>query len=115
VFLITDGVEDNQSYWGGNWSSTQTISTLDTSLCTTLKNRGITVAILYIPYQPIQNPTNFSGGEDYSVNNIIPSIPGTLQSCASPNFFYTANTPSDITNALITMFQQATSTAHVTN
>jgi hypothetical protein len=29
--------------------------------------------------------------------------------------FYTANTPTDIQNALIEMFQQAVSTAHVSN
>ncbi len=42
-------------------------------------------------------------------------FPATLQSCASTNFFYTADTPADITNALITMFEQAVSTAHITN
>jgi hypothetical protein len=84
--------------------------------CTTLKNRGITIAVLYIPYQTIQNPTTFSNSEDiYANSNIIPNIPGALQSCASPNFYYTANTPTDITSALIAMFEQAVSTAHVTN
>jgi hypothetical protein len=38
-----------------------------------------------------------------------------LQSYASTNFFYTANSPQDITNALITMFEQAVSTARITN
>jgi len=64
---------------------------------------------------PIQNPTTFANSEDIYANNNIPSIPGSLQSCASPNFYYTANTPADITNALVTMFEQAVSTAHVSN
>jgi Flp pilus assembly protein TadG len=124
VFLITDGVEDDQSYSGnGNWSNSQTIANLNTSLCTSLKNNGTTIAILYIPYQPIQNPvTSFSDNEDGKVNALInpgahggPDIPTNLKSCASPNFFFTANTPTDITNALILMFRQAASTAHVTN
>ncbi len=115
VFLITDGAQDSQTQWSGSWAGSNQATLLDTSLCTTLKNRGITVAVLYIPYQPIQNPTNFANGEDYAVNAIIPNIPSDLQSCASPNFFYTANTPTDINNALITMFEQAVSTAHVTN
>jgi len=79
--------------------------------CTTLKNRGITIAVLYIPYQTIQNPANFANSEDIYTNSNIPNIPGALQSCASPNFYYTANTASDITSALIA---QAVSTAHVT-
>jgi hypothetical protein len=81
-----------------------------------LKNRGITVAVLYIPYQPIQNPNpNFAGDEDGYANENIPNIPGALQNCASPNFFYTANAPDDISSALVTMFEQAANTAHVTN
>jgi len=115
VFLVTDGSQDDQVQWNGNWSGSNQATTLDTSLCTTLKNRGITIAVLYIPYETIQNPTTFANSEDYAANANIPNIPGTLQTCASPNFFYTANSPADITNALVTMFEQAVSTAHITN
>jgi len=123
VFLITDGSQDCQTQWNGNWSGTNSgcspyynsATTIDTSYCTTLKNRGITIAVLYIPYQTIQNPTTFSNSEDIYANNAIAAIPGALQSCASTNFYYTANSPTDITSALIAMFEQAVSTAHVTN
>jgi Flp pilus assembly protein TadG len=124
VFLITDGSQDCQTQTNGNWSGTpsgcspnyNSATTIDTSLCTTLKNRGITVAVLYIPYQTIQNPNpNFAGNEDGYANNNIPAIPGALQSCASPNFYYTANSPADITTALVTMFEQAAQAAHITN
>jgi len=115
VFLITDGSQNNQTQWGGSWAGNNSATTLDTSLCTTLKNRGITIAILYIPYQTIQNPTTFANSEDYYANSNIPNIPGSLKTCASPNFFYTANSPADINNALVTMFEQAVSTAHITN
>ena len=90
-------------------------TTLDSSLCTTLKDRGITIAVLYIPYETIQNPTTFANSEDIYANNNIPDIPGALQACASPNFYFTATTPADINNALIEMFEQAVSTAHITN
>jgi Flp pilus assembly protein TadG len=129
VFLITDGSQDNQTQWGGSWAGSNHATTVDPTYCTTLKIRGITVAVLYIPYQPIQNPTSFAGGEDYAVNAILPydgtynpsgatgppTIPSQLQACASPNFFYTANTPADINDALVKMFEQAVKTAHVTN
>ena len=65
--------------------------------------------------RPSKNPTTFANSEDINDNENIPDIPGSLQSCASPNFFYTANSPSDITNALVEMFEQAVSTAHITN
>jgi hypothetical protein len=83
---------------------------------TTLKNRGVTIAILYIPYQTIINANaSFADNEDGYANNNIPKIAPALQACASTNFFYTANSPTDIQNALIAMFQQAVSTAHVSN
>ncbi len=123
VFLITDGSEDCQQYKNGSWTNAgggcspnqNSATTINQSYCSTLKNRGITVAVLYIPYQPIQNPTSFAGSEDIYANDNIPNIPSSLQNCASPNFFYTANSPADIKQALITMFQQAVNTAHVTN
>ena len=80
-----------------------------------MKDRGITVAILYIPYETIQNPnSNFANNEDGYANNNIQYIPAALQSCASPNFFYTASTPAAIQSALLAMFEQAVSTAHIT-
>jgi Flp pilus assembly protein TadG len=116
VFLITDGSQDSQTQWNGSWSGSNQATTLNTANCTTLKNRGITIAILYIPYQPIADPNpNFAGNEDGAANNNIPNIPGSLQTCASPNFYYTANSPADINSALITMFEQAVNTAHVSD
>ncbi len=132
VFIVTDGSEDYQTQWTGNWSSQNWSSTsqvpysnssatippnsvTSTDYCAKMKNRGITVAVLYIPYQPIQDPSTIFNNEDGYANNNIPNIPAALQNCASTNFFYTANSPADIQSALVTMFEQAVSTAHVTN
>jgi Flp pilus assembly protein TadG len=132
VFIVTDGSQDYQTQSGGNWSSQnwtanatvpyQNSATIippnteqSTNYCTTIKNRGITIAILYIPYQTIVNAnSSFADNEDGYANSNIANIPTALQNCASTNFFYTANTPTDITNALITMFEQAVTTAHIT-
>ena len=86
-----------------------------TDYCTNMKKRGIKIAVLYIPYMTIQNATSFASSEDVYANNNIPNIPAALQKCASPNFYYTANTPADINNALLAMFEQAVSTAHLSN
>jgi Flp pilus assembly protein TadG len=133
LFIVTDGSQDYQTQSGGNWGSQNYSSTsavpnqnsatvippntvTKTDYCTTIKNRGITVAILYIPYGTILDPNaNFANNEDGYANSNIPNIPAALQTCASPNFFYTASTPTDIQNALVTMFQQAVSTAHITH
>jgi Flp pilus assembly protein TadG len=124
VFLVTDGTQDNQTKGvpNGNWSGSNHATVLSDAAnsypnaCTTLKNRDIIVSVLYIPYQQI-NPVNssFAGDEDDYANNNIPNIPPSLKACASPNFFFTANTPADITGALNAMFQQSLVTAHITN
>jgi Flp pilus assembly protein TadG len=133
LFIVTDGSQDYQTQWGLGWSSQNYHSTsaapyansatvippnsvTATDYCSTMKNRGVTIAVLYIPYQTIQNANaSFANNEDGYANNNIPNIPPALQACASTNFFYTANTPADIQNALLAMFQQAVSTAHVSN
>jgi Flp pilus assembly protein TadG len=123
VFLVTDGAQDNQikGINGGGWSGSNHATVIPSgptpaSPCKALKDRGINVAVLYIPYQPIQNPnTSFAGNEDGYANSNIPNIPPSLQACASPNFFFTANSPADITDALNKMFKQSLVTAHITN
>ena len=132
VFIITDGSQDYQTQWGGNWSSQNWTSTssvpyqnsatvippntvTSTNYCTEMKNRGITIAVLYIPYETIQKATFFANSEDVYANNNIANIPAALAACASTNFFYTATTPAAINNALIAMFDQAVSTAHLSN
>jgi tripartite-type tricarboxylate transporter receptor subunit TctC len=119
VFLVTDGAEDPQvkGINAGGWSGSNHATVMDpTALCKPLKDRGIIISVLYIPYQPI-SPVNaaFAGDEDDAANNNIPNIPPSLQSCASPGFFFTANTPADITGALNAMFAQALVSAHITN
>jgi hypothetical protein len=85
------------------------------SPCQALKNRGITVAVLYIPYEPIQNPTPIFNNEDFVANANIPNIMPSLVSCASPNFFFSATSTSQIAAALAAMFNQSLAAAHITN
>jgi Flp pilus assembly protein TadG len=125
VFLVTDGAQDPQvkGVPNGSWSGSNHATTIDLQntlatvpSCEALKSRGVIVSVLYIPYQPVSPViTTFAGNEDTYANNNIPFIPASLQKCASPGFFYTANTPSDITAALNAMFNHALQTAHITN
>ncbi len=125
VFLVTDGAQDPQTKGvpNGGWSGTNHATVLNNAsevsfpnACQTLKNRGIIVGVLYIPYQTI-SPVNssFAGDEDDYANSNIQNISGSLSTCASPNFFFTASTPAAINAALQQMFQQSLITAHITN
>lgn len=121
VFLVTDGAQDPQikGVPGGGWSGSNhatTIATGSSSPCKPLRDRGIIVSVLYIPYVPIQNPNpSFANNEDGYANNNIQYIEGSLQDCASPGFYYKASTPADINTALQAMFNHAIVTAHITN
>ena len=125
VFLVTDGAQNNQvkGVPNGSWSGSNHATTIDLQntlttvpSCETLKGRGVIVSVLYIPYQKIDPVnTSFAGNEGTYANNNIAYIPASLQKCASPGFFYTANSPSEITAALNAMFNHALQTAHITN
>jgi Flp pilus assembly protein TadG len=140
VFIITDGSQNYQTQWSGNWGSAngsgswssttnipyQNSATVlpkqspndepsSTDYCSSMKSRGITIAVLYIPYQTISDASTIFSNEDGYANANIQYIPTALQNCASSNFFYTASTPADINSALVSMFEQAISTAHITN
>lgn len=129
VFLVTDGAQDNQykdvpngSWHGSNHATVLNDSTVTwKTICTTLKNRGITVSVLNIPYQTI-NPVNttFAGNEDTYANNNIPAIEPVLQGCASPpdaggSYYYKATSPAEIKASLNAMFNHSLQTAHITN
>jgi Flp pilus assembly protein TadG len=125
VFLVTDGAQDNQykDVPNGSWHDSNRATTIDKQntlttvpSCETLKGRGIIVSVLYIPYEKI-DPVNhsFAGDEDTYANDNIPYIPASLQKCASPGFFYTANSPAEIAASLNAMFNHALQTAHITN
>lgn len=115
VFMVTDGSQDNQyQINSGSWYGSNSATTLDTSNCTTLKNRGIKIAVLYTPYVPIPNPTTIWNNEDGYANANIPNIPPVLQACASPGFFFTASDPTAITNTMKAMFLAALTEARLT-
>ena len=114
IFIVTDGADNNQLYTSSGFNGSQP-QLPNMSYCDSAKSAGVTISVLYTPYIPIQNPNpSFAADEDDKVNAIVPSIPGVLRNCASPGFFFTANTPQDITNAMQAMFAQALQAARLT-
>jgi Flp pilus assembly protein TadG len=103
LFIVSDGVDDNKV--GG--SRNQALFT--TGQCTTIKNRGIRIAVLYTTYLPL--PTN-SWYNTY-ISGFQPQIANNMQSCASPGLFFQVSTDQDITAAMAALFQQAVATARL--
>ncbi|CAO4183092.1 Putative Flp pilus-assembly TadG-like N-terminal domain-containing protein [Methylorubrum populi] len=134
VFLITDGMQNSQTYtlskdkktYSGNpskfigygnadWDGSQPAQ-IDPTKCTDLKNAGATISILYIPYNIVKNYTTASYivQENAQVNGFSPTLADPLRKCASPGFFYTANTAANITASLGAMFDQALKVPRIT-
>jgi hypothetical protein len=134
VFVVTDGVEDKVV--SGPSACSQLIVTylsvsrcqqpIDTTWCTTVKNRGIRIAVLYTEYVPLPTSGWYltyagvggPGGGIAPFNSPTPStspIATNLQACASPGLFADVGSGGDVTGALNNLFQLATATpAHLT-
>jgi Flp pilus assembly protein TadG len=104
LFFVTDGVEDEAV------GSSRVQSLMNNSYCTTIKNRGIRIAVLYTTYLPL--PTN-SWYNSY-IAPFQANIGPTLQSCASPGLYFQVSTDQDISGALAQLFNIAVETAHLT-
>jgi Flp pilus assembly protein TadG len=104
LFFVTDGVEDEMV----NGHRQQSL--MDPAWCTTIKNRGIRIAVLYTTYLPL--PTN--AWYNTYIAPFQPQIGPTLQSCASPGLYFQVTTDQDISAAMKALFQQAVATAHLT-
>ena len=121
LFIVSDGVDDKNSttcsqptigYSGG----TRCQQPFDTTWCTTVKNRGIRIAVLYTEYLPL--PTNSWYETGYGTFKGIapfqPTIATNMQACASPGLYFDVQSGGDISSAMAALFQQAVSTARLT-
>jgi Flp pilus assembly protein TadG len=121
LFIVTDGVEDKKlsDTWQTICKETETGSRcqqeFDTQLCTTIKNRGIFIAILYTVYEPL--PASGNGSNSWYNSYVAPyqtKIGPNLQSCASPGLYFAVTTDQDITTAMTALFQASVATARLT-
>jgi Flp pilus assembly protein TadG len=103
LFVVTDGVED-EDVNGGRQQSL-----MSTTWCTTVKNRGIRIAVLYTEYLPL--PTN--AWYNTYIAPFQPNIGTTLESCASPGLYYEVTTSGDISQAMADLFQKAVMTSYL--
>jgi hypothetical protein len=104
LFIVSDGVDDSNK----NGSRNQAL--FDTTFCTTVKNRGIRIAVLYTTYLPL--PTN-SWYNSY-IAPFQPQIAGNMQNCASPGLYFQVSTDQDISAAMNALFLSAVATARLT-
>ena len=118
VFFVSDGVADesnagclktmNNASFGN--ISPRCQSPINPALCTTLKNRGIKIAVLYTTYLPL--PTNA-----WYTSWIAPfssQIGANMQACASPGLYFEVSPTQGISEAMNALFQKAVAQARLT-
>jgi Flp pilus assembly protein TadG len=111
LFIVTDGVDDEiSSSCSQTFDGNRCQQPFDTTSCTTVKNRGIQIAVLYTEYLPLPTNTWYNNWIAPFQSKISPN----LQSCASTGMFFTVTTDGDITAAMQTLFQQAVAAARLT-
>jgi Flp pilus assembly protein TadG len=120
MFLVTDGVEDEYQMPALNPTTLdpgrqQYLMNSNSDWCSTIKNRGIRIAVLYTEYLPL--PTNAwyenFDGSGAGISSFQSAIGQQLKNCASPGLYYEVETGGDITAALNSLFQTAVQTSHL--
>ena len=104
LFIVSDGVTD---YING--SRRMSPINTDYNYCSTIKNRGIRIAFLYLTYYPLTTNSFYNG----NIAPWQPQIATDAQACASPGLYFEVSTGGDITAAMTTLFQRAVATAHL--
>lgn len=123
VFFVSDGVT-NRALGSPSCSRSTVISQdpqtgtnytrcqepIDYSFCTTMKNRGIKVAVLYTTYLPL--PTN--AWYNTWISPFQSQIAGNMQNCATPGLFFEVSPSQGISDAMIALFEKTMTQARLT-
>jgi Flp pilus assembly protein TadG len=122
VFFVSDGVADesNTGCLKPKSGTSRCQSPINPALCTTLKNRGIKIAVLYTTYLAL--PTNawyMSWIDPFNTGPYGPSpnsqIAQNMASCASPGLYFEVSPTQGISQAMTTLFQKAVADARISS
>lgn len=115
VFFVADGVADSYKPSGctspKGASGGRCIEPIDTKNCTTLKNKGIKVAVLYTPYLPLPDNSFYTTW----VSPFATSIPSKMQECASPGLYFAVSPTDGIEEAMQALFLKIVSMPRITS
>jgi Flp pilus assembly protein TadG len=115
LFMVADGMQDshNTAYNNGGTAGRR-ITPIDTTTCTTLKNRGVRIAVLYTTYLVIPK------GEDSWVDTYVTpllsptdTVATAMQSCASPGLYFAVSPSQGISDAMTALFQKVVSVVRI--
>lgn len=113
LFFVSDGVADynntstcSKPTWGGYRCQ----EPIDVSKCTTIKNRGVKIAVLYTTYLPLPN----NGWYNDYIAPFQSQIATKMQACASPGLYFEVSPSGGISEAMNALFTKAVQSARLT-
>ncbi|WP_342363594.1 pilus assembly protein [Terrarubrum flagellatum] len=113
LFFVSDGVAD--AYYPTTCTKTTTSGRCQEPItaanCTTIKDRGVKIAVLYTTYLPL--PTN--SWYNTWIAPFQSQIGTNMQSCASPGLYFEVSPTQGISDAMTALFQKAVAQARLTN
>jgi Flp pilus assembly protein TadG len=115
VFFVADGVGDSYKPSGctspRGASDGRCIEPIDTKNCTSLKEKGIKVAVLYTPYLPLPENDFYNG----RVKPFEDKIASKMQECATTGLYFAVSPTDGIEDAMQALFLKIVSTPRITS
>jgi hypothetical protein len=121
LFFVSDGVADEyNTACLKPTTSGRCQSPINPALCTTIKNRGVKIAVLYTTYLAL--PTNNWYNSWIAPFNVGPYGPSpnseiaqNMSSCASPGLYFEVSPTQGISQAMNTLFRKAVADARISS
>jgi hypothetical protein len=114
LFFVSDGLEDAATTTCSQSESVTGLgrcqSPINVSNCTTIKNRGIKIAVLYTTYYPVTNNWWYN-------NTVAPfqsQIATNMQACASSGLYFEVSPTQGISAAMTALFNLALQQVRIT-
>ncbi|TWF49727.1 TadE/TadG family type IV pilus assembly protein [Neorhizobium alkalisoli] len=115
VFFVADGVADAYKPVGctspKGANNGRCIEPVDTTTCTTLKNRGIKIAVLYTTYLPLLDNNFYKSW----VAPFQPTIASKMKECATDGLYFEVSPTEGIDDAMKTLFLKIVSMPRITS
>jgi hypothetical protein len=120
LFFVSDGVadENNAACLKPKSGTARCQSPINPALCTTIKDRGIKIAVLYTTYLALPtNPWYMTWIDPFNQGPYGPSpnsqIAQNMEACASPDLYFEVSPTQGISEAMNALFQKAVAEARI--
>ena len=108
LFLVTDGLVDYPQPNANGSGTTRVYKPISSADCTTFKNLGYTVYVVFTPYYAVMNGFYISNIKTYAEPYATGSLATALQACASsPSDYISAADSTDLDAALTKFLKSA--------